>query len=477
MEQNPDEQNNMQSSAAANGTSSDQDAETDNEEYTNSFPPGYRFAPTDDELMEEYLMKKINNEPLPPNQIHEVNLYSKDPNQLTVEYKPITETEWYFFTPRVKKYPNGSRPKRGTPNGYWKPTGVDKAIPHYSQNPVGFKKTLDFFIGEYPKGNKNGWKMHEYKVTNNNKNSQNKGRAKDDMTLDKWVLCRIYKNKRKNGGDEASTSGTQPPTDSVAQNNEESLMVENNNIGLEDQNSIASQPTFNTWNASQPTFNVPLNYNNIGFEDQTWNASQPTFNVPQNNEASLMAGNNNIGFENQTWNASQPTFNAAQNNEASLMAGNNNIGCDDQTWNASQLTFNVPQNNEVSLMAGNNNIRFEDQTWNTSQPTFKVPQNNEASLMAGNQNIGFEDQAWDASQPTVNVLQNNEASLLMARNNNMGFGYQNSNASQSTPHQRPMYAEQRTSQSCFTISPDGSDFWDDQIDLPAFDGQSSANGI
>ena len=47
-----------------------------------TFPPGYRFCPTDDELVRFYLNKKVSNEPLPPNQIVETNLYHHNPEFL-----------------------------------------------------------------------------------------------------------------------------------------------------------------------------------------------------------------------------------------------------------------------------------------------------------------------------------------------------------------------------------------------------------
>ncbi|XVF07227.1 hypothetical protein REPUB_Repub06bG0120500 [Reevesia pubescens] len=396
MEQYPEEKNSMQSLAAANGSSlSDEEDGTSIEEYFESFPEGYRFVPTDEELVEEYLKKKVNGEPLPPNRIRVVNLYSHDPPQLIEQNKSSEETEWYFFTPRAKKYPNGSRPQRSTPNGYWRPTGTDKAIPH--EDPVACKKTLDFYAGKHPLGSKTDWKMHEYILKDTDNNPQNNtDRAKDYMTLDEWVLCKIYKKKEKNGGDEASTSGTQPPTVNLTQNSEASLMVGNNTNEFEDQNSKSSQPTIES---------IFLMADSDMFKDRNWNASQPTFNIALNNEASLnIAGYNNIVSEDQNWNASQPTVNVALNNEASLnIAGYNNIVSEYQNWNASQPTVNVALNNEASLnTAGYNNIVSEDQNWNAFQPTVNLALNNGASLMAGYNNIVFEDQNRNASQPIPN---------------------------------------------------------------------------
>ncbi|KAF2300267.1 hypothetical protein GH714_011240 [Hevea brasiliensis] len=146
-------------------------------DYFNSFPPGYRFRPLDGELVVHYLRNKIANQPLPPNKIMEVKLYEYNPEKLAVEYWQCGEKEWYFFTPRDKKYPNGSRPKRDAGGGYWKATGADKAV-KYKGAVVGYRKALVFYMGKPPNGTKTNWIMHEYR-------------------LDNWVLCRIYKRDAK----------------------------------------------------------------------------------------------------------------------------------------------------------------------------------------------------------------------------------------------------------------------------------------
>lgn len=54
--------------------------------YFASIPPGYRFRPTDEELIVYYLLKKINNQPLPLNLINQCNVYEKNPQQLAGTY-------------------------------------------------------------------------------------------------------------------------------------------------------------------------------------------------------------------------------------------------------------------------------------------------------------------------------------------------------------------------------------------------------
>ena len=66
------------------------------------------------------------------------------------------EKEWYFFSPRDRKYPNGARPNRAAASGYWKATGTDKNIVASLAGGVrehfGVKKALVFYKGKPPKG-------------------------------------------------------------------------------------------------------------------------------------------------------------------------------------------------------------------------------------------------------------------------------------------------------------------------------------
>lgn len=160
-------------------------------------PPGFRFHPTDEELVVHYLKRKAASTPLPVTIIAEVDLYKFDPWELPSK-ATFGEQEWYFFSPRDRKYPNGARPNRAATSGYWKATGTDKPILTSNGNhKVGVKKALVFYGGKPPKGIKTNWIMHEYRLVDNNSATRPPANdppgKKGSLRLDDWVLCRIYK--------------------------------------------------------------------------------------------------------------------------------------------------------------------------------------------------------------------------------------------------------------------------------------------
>ncbi|CAL9029533.1 unnamed protein product [Prunus brigantina] len=150
-------------------------------------PPGFRFHPTDEELVDYYLRKKIASKRIDLDVIKDVDLYKIEPWDLQELCKIGTDdqNEWYFFSHKDKKYPTGTRTNRATKAGFWKATGRDKAI--YSRNTlIGMRKTLVFYKGRAPNGQKSDWIMHEYRLeTSENGTPQAKG----------WVVCRVFKKR------------------------------------------------------------------------------------------------------------------------------------------------------------------------------------------------------------------------------------------------------------------------------------------
>ncbi|KAK6943782.1 NAC domain, partial [Dillenia turbinata] len=151
-------------------------------------PPGFRFHPSDEELIVHYLRNKVLSAPIPASVIAELDLYKYNPWELPKKAL-FGEDEWFFFTPRDRKYPNGVRPNRATASGFWKATGTDKPIlTSCGKKSVGVKKALVFYKGRPPKGIKTDWIMQEYRLLNTTiQTSKREG----SMRLDDWVLCRV----------------------------------------------------------------------------------------------------------------------------------------------------------------------------------------------------------------------------------------------------------------------------------------------
>ncbi|XP_020578928.1 NAC domain-containing protein 100-like [Phalaenopsis equestris] len=126
-------------------------------------PPGFRFHPTDEEIITHYLLEKIKDQNFSPIAISEANFNDCEPWDLPSKAK-MGEKEWFFFCQKDRKYPTGMRTNRATESGYWKATGKDKEIYKGKGVIVGMKKTLVFYMGRAPRGQKSNWVMHEYRL-------------------------------------------------------------------------------------------------------------------------------------------------------------------------------------------------------------------------------------------------------------------------------------------------------------------------
>ncbi|KAL6131183.1 hypothetical protein ACLB2K_069561 [Fragaria x ananassa] len=158
-----------------------------------SLPVGYRFRPTEEELVNHFLKKKIRGEN--ESEINQIipfiDLYEHEPAELPGLLGSETEDhdmEWFFFTRNAFKYNKSRRSNRSTKKGFWKITGKERGIKaRRSKAVIGKKRTLTFYQGR-GKAKKTDWVFHEYYLPQNQVVSCSKKEKGD------FVLCRL-KNK------------------------------------------------------------------------------------------------------------------------------------------------------------------------------------------------------------------------------------------------------------------------------------------
>lgn len=66
-----------------NNSESRPGVDDDETDYNMVIHPGYRFCPLDDELVGYYLKRKITKQWIPKKRIFEVNIYEKNPEELS----------------------------------------------------------------------------------------------------------------------------------------------------------------------------------------------------------------------------------------------------------------------------------------------------------------------------------------------------------------------------------------------------------
>ncbi|KAL5709758.1 hypothetical protein ACHQM5_020407 [Ranunculus cassubicifolius] len=156
---------------------------------SSALAPGFRFHPTDEELVIYYLKRKVCGKSFVVDAISEIDIYKFEPWDLPDRSRlKSRDLEWYFFSGLDKKYGNGWRTNRATDQGYWKTTGKDRAV-RRGERTVGMKKTLVFHIGRAPTGERTNWVMHEYRLVDDQL-------SQAGVAQDAFVLCRVF---RKSG--------------------------------------------------------------------------------------------------------------------------------------------------------------------------------------------------------------------------------------------------------------------------------------
>ncbi|XP_078442221.1 NAC domain-containing protein 43-like [Wolffia australiana] len=163
-------------------------------------PPGFRFHPTEEELLDHYLRKKMAGERVLLDIIRDVDLNRLEPWDIQEKCRigSAPQNDWYFFSHKDKKYPTGTRTNRATTAGFWKATGRDKAI-YGGNRRIGMRKTLVFYHGRAPNGQKSDWIMHEYRLEesreDNTLSSCCSPLSGAESTEEGWVICRVFMKK------------------------------------------------------------------------------------------------------------------------------------------------------------------------------------------------------------------------------------------------------------------------------------------
>ncbi|KAJ4706779.1 putative NAC domain-containing protein [Melia azedarach] len=154
-------------------------------------PVGFKFQPSDEQLVGYYLFNKISGNPIPyiDQIIRDIDLYdTKEPWEIWESFGGLTlegDEDLYFFTQLKKKGVNGSRIDRKVGSGAWQ--GEDSANDVRSRKynrVIGSKKRFRYENNKHSKQH-GCWIMHEYSLDSclfpRNHHNQ-------------YVLCRIRKN-------------------------------------------------------------------------------------------------------------------------------------------------------------------------------------------------------------------------------------------------------------------------------------------
>ncbi|KAK4436994.1 NAC domain-containing protein JA2 [Sesamum alatum] len=155
-------------------------------------PVGWRFAPTDEELILSYLTKKVFVGSLPAWVIEEIDadeFYSKHPKDLVENVSG--EREWYFFINRDEYFHGKMEKNRWVGNriGYWKSIAKENPIRDAKGNVFAFKIRYTYFSAN-PKHKRTHWRMEEFRLLKRSKEN-----IEEDFHIEEWVVARITRGE------------------------------------------------------------------------------------------------------------------------------------------------------------------------------------------------------------------------------------------------------------------------------------------
>ncbi|XP_061375330.1 NAC domain-containing protein 87-like [Gastrolobium bilobum] len=329
-----------------------------------NLPPGFRFHPTDEEIITCYLIEKVMNSSFSAIAIGEADLNKCEPWDLPKKAK-MGEKDWYFFCLRDRKYPTGMRTNRATESGYWKATGKDKEIFKGKGNLVGMKKTLVFYRGRAPKGEKSNWVMHEFRLEGKFASHNLPKTAKDE-----WVVSKIFhKNtdvkktpipglwRMNSFGDDLVDFSSLPPLVDPPYNhttNKPSSYIDNDfKCTSQPSSSTKSTPSYNYYNIPSffTTTNNNINQMLIKPEDhRNYETNQGNFSDPM---GSTLSQHNMLSdyYIHQGKNISMPSVAAGSgfwSNNDHVISGALNKQCKMEQFSTNQSVVSVSQDTCMS---------------------------------------------------------------------------------------------------------------------------------
>ncbi|KAL2536112.1 NAC domain-containing protein 90 [Forsythia ovata] len=180
-------------------------------------PTGFRFYPTEEELVSFYLHNKLEEKRRDINRVIPlINVYQLEPWHLPKHSGDLCRgdsEQWFFFVPSQEREVQGGRPSRTTASGYWKATGSPSYVYSSDSKVIGVKKSMVFYKGKAPTGRKTKWKMNEYRAIEDFPASIPKLRHE-------LSLCRVYVVSGSSRAFDRRPTGLEPPPREAMMNQE-----------------------------------------------------------------------------------------------------------------------------------------------------------------------------------------------------------------------------------------------------------------
>ncbi|KAL3513079.1 hypothetical protein ACH5RR_025796 [Cinchona calisaya] len=162
-------------------------------------PIGYRFVPTDEELVTCYLTNKVLYRPLPAKIIQEIDaddLYSRHPKCLVKETAygcGEGERKWYFLIYQDEYFLGKISEKLmvGNEVGFWSYIGEEEPIFNSDGDVSAFKIYLNYFSKTTSNAKKTNWRMEKYRLPT-------RSCVRKNRQVEEWIVGRIICGRQYN---------------------------------------------------------------------------------------------------------------------------------------------------------------------------------------------------------------------------------------------------------------------------------------